>query len=234
MSRDIVYMSDGGDLGDFPWESRHRMWRRNASNSSTPIARVPGLPLTKQPPSETSQQRSLLECLSSFPNRKSMTLLDRISESLNSTTSQLRPLCPGPRQQTNIVLDLSTQGPLNQLLQSENVRRSTKPNSPGQSERAYLDQDCARIFRRPLISSGSMPRMSNSPSHRCSLLQMRPNSPTLSGQTLSLEPWSTSIMSSQEALWSPVTTETPKSWAQSNSSSVLQELSNKSKPLAIG
>jgi hypothetical protein len=87
--------------------------------------------------------------------------------------------------------------------------------------------------RKLLICSESMTETLNSPNHHYSPPSMCHNSPILSGQTLLLEPSSTSIMSSLKASQYPVTIETLKLSAGSSSNLVLQR-PLKSRPQEIG
>jgi hypothetical protein len=214
-----------------PRKRQLHTWQRSVSNPSKPIAEDPEHRLLKPQSSRTSPPLSLLDRLSDSPKRTSMTLLEHISKSLNSMTGRWNPVNLGRKQLMNMEMDPSELDPSNLSSQPASDRRLTRPTSLGRSLRVCPDPNYAKNCKKHSTSSESTPRTSSSPSLHSSPQPMRLNSPIPipSGRISSLEPWSTSTMSSQAVLPYPVITETLKSSEQSSSNSVQQKLSSKSR-----
>ena len=98
-----------------------------------------------------------------------------------------------------------------------------KGNFPGSSRRAFLEWNYPMTSKKLLTSFAPMPKTSNSPNLLSSPCHMHLSSPTQNGPMSSSEPWSTSIMSSQGLLPSPMTTGMSKLLERSNSSLVPPE-----------
>ena len=169
-----------------------------------------------------------------FPETDINDTLGTYLKIIDQKTNHLSLLSQGWKQLMSMEVDSNESDPLNQLSPPVSHRELTTLIFPSQSERIYQDQNYVMNCRRHSISLKSTPRTSNSWNLHSSPQPMHLSSPILNGPTLLLEPWLTSITSSQTVSQYPVTAETQKLLEWFNSNLVQHKPLSKSKLWKIG
>src|SRR5882762_5178475 len=177
-----------------PYRSPHRKWLRSVSTSSKNTEGETAPLLARQRPSGRSPTSSLLYRHSS-QKVKPTTLLDRISGSSTSTigsgTLLERMGLADLRQQMSPESERSDLYPQTEP-NPRRGRKTTIKTSHGSCERTSGSISSSPMScRKPLSSSGPIPRISNSLSRRSSPRPSLLNSRALNGQTSSPVRWST-------------------------------------------